>query len=92
MSLGGYALTDTPDDLCPVKYHVALEAVETGNKFIVEGYCFPDLLMAVEKGERPTTFAGQILMKKSKKGTRFYRVTIEAVWGKNGWKLPVGVK
>ncbi len=82
MNLGGYALTDTPDDLAPIKYRVTLAAVEAKDKFVVEGYCFKDLLLAVEKGEPvwgKTTFAGEELKDFPEVGTRLYRVTIEVI-------------
>ena len=82
LSLAGNVLNSTPDDLAPVRYRVTVEAVEKGEKFIVDGHCFPDLLMEM-MGYLPiafsVSFAGQKLIQKPNKETRFYRVTIETV-------------
>lgn len=82
MTLAGYALNDTPDSLAGVKYRITLDEWATENKFVIEGYCFSDMLMGVERGEPIwglTTFAGQVLKDKPEEGTRLYRVTIEVI-------------
>jgi len=80
--LAGYALRDAVEKSAPTKYRFILEEVETGSKFITEGFCFPDLLNAfneTELGRELTFFAGYKLVKKPSRGMERYRATIEAV-------------
>ncbi len=61
LSLAGNVLNSTPDDQAPVKYRVTVEAVERGEKFAVDGYSFPNLLMEIVKSVPlvfSITFAG----------------------------------
>ncbi len=84
MSLGGYALTDPGDHLCPIRYEVTLETsgTEKTEKLVIAGFSYRDLLMGVQEGEPTwgkTTFAGHELLKEEKPGTKLFKVTIKAV-------------
>lgn len=77
--LGRWVLTDTPDELCPVKFRVTLETVPPRERFLIEGYntrCFFD---SMRKSPHLLTFAGSCLCKAPLTEDNAYRATIETL-------------
>jgi len=71
ISLGGYCFTDTPDELCNIKYQLTIENKTTGKEFTIKGFCFKSMPIGFsinakdDKGPfPPNKFAGHILSKR----------------------------
>ena len=80
MTLGGYVLTDTPDELCSAKFRVTVETQGEIDSFEVEGYCFPDMPLSVRHELGRTNFAGHSLATKSQnKNSKLFQVIITTI-------------
>lgn len=77
MVLGEYCLTDTPDELCSVRFLVTVRNARTHETVIINGYCFPDLIMLLTRGHGKTSFLGKALQKRFSRGRRtHYEVVV----------------
>jgi len=82
IEIGGYVLTDSADPLCPVKFRVTLECLTTGKKFEVSGYCYKEIVAALEQNQITignVTFAGQNLRSDRQPHLCRFRATIEVI-------------
>ena len=78
MELGGYCLTDTPDDRCGARFRVTARNTRTGDAFVIDGYGYPFLMTSFAIGKEKTAFLGKPLTKTPSRDRRtYYEVTVE---------------
>ncbi len=77
ISLGGMALSDRADRICPQQYRITVESIPDGEAFTVEGFQIPQLLDSLWLAPQPITFAGEELADDYVGDAAAYRVTIQ---------------
>ncbi|NQU99988.1 MAG: hypothetical protein HQ538_04570 [Parcubacteria group bacterium] len=89
ISLGGYCLTDTINELCNVRHRLTINNIDSKEKFFIEGFSFKSILFSFSASVNakdgmgpffPSKFAGHVLSE-NKKNTdnTFYTIKLEVL-------------